>query len=285
MTRRAPPLASAAALGALAALVTVTLAAPRAADAAEPRKSVAVLEYRAGVEGAAGLAARLASRLAQTAALTVIDPAEARRRLPRVDSEVARCAGDPMCVARLGARLSVDEVLLVAVSQLGDVVLALQRIDVVAAETGPHLAETLPPGQDPDDEKLIGWLRQLYPPEVFKRFGSIAVSANVDGAELQLNGQKRGLTPLAGPLRVPAPRAYRLNVAKPGYVPFSARIDVLPDATVEVRAELSPREGTAWYKRWYLWAIVGGAVAGGAIGVAAYATRPDDSKVAGAIRW
>jgi len=257
----------------------------RAADAPAQRRSVAVIEYRAGVQLAAGVGDRLAQALRKAAALTVVDHPEAQRRLgPRIDSDVARCAGEAACVAAIGARLEVDEVLLVGVSQLGDVVLSLQRIDVDRAEVGARLAETLEADQELDDARLLAWLKKLYPPEVFRRYGFIAVTSNVDGATVTINGQDRGRTPLpgAGRIRVFAPRSYRVNLSKRGFLPFDARIDVLPDATVSVRAELVPTEGqVAWYKRWYLWAIVGGIAAAGAIGVTVYATRPDDQHVSG----
>jgi len=73
------------------------------------------------------------------------------------------------------------------------------------------------------------------------RFGSIAITTNVDGAKVMINGKEGGVTPLAGHLKVPAPASYDVSLAKKGYLPFSARINVPPDATVEVRAELTPR--------------------------------------------
>ena len=263
----------------LSILVAAVAFSARADEEVAKKKSVAVLEYRSGSVSVAGIGGRLATQLKKTSSLAVVDPAEAKRRFARVEAEVARCAGNPTCVAQLGARLDVDEILLMGVSQLGDVVLTLQRIDVEDAKVGPHLAETLPEDQEIDDVKLLAWLQQLYPPEVFKRFGFIAITADRDGASVTVNGQPRGETPI-DKLKVPAPKNYRLTIEKDGFVPFAAKIDVLPDATVEVRAELPPvGEDTAWYKRWYLWAIVGGVVAAGAIGVAVYATRPDDQHV------
>src|SRR6185295_19149810 len=94
----------------------------------------------------------------------------------------------------------------------------------------------------------------------------------------------QGETPLPGKIRVLAPRGYRVSVTRPGYTPFAARIDVVPDASVEVRAELSREEAPVpWYKRWYVWGIVGGVVAGAAIRTAIYMTRPDEEHDAGVI--
>lgn len=61
---------------------------------ADDRRTVAVLEYRAGARGARDIGTRLARLLRDTAALNVVDLPEARRKLPKVDAEVARCAGE-----------------------------------------------------------------------------------------------------------------------------------------------------------------------------------------------
>jgi PEGA domain len=244
-----------------------------------PKKVVAVLEYRAGAKGAVGIGERLAKLLKANAAFEVIDPMEARRRSARIDGEVAKCSGDAMCVGTLGERIGADEVLLVGVSQLGDVVLAMQRIDARKGESGARLAESLAADTEPMDDELLGWLRQLYPPEAFRRYAAIQVMADVDGAEVTLNGEASGKTPIGHALEVRAPASYRVKIEKPGYVPFQAKIDVLPDATVEVRATLSPRaQPQPWFKRWYVWAAVGGAVAIAGAGVAIYyGTRTDQS--------
>jgi len=118
-----------------------------AAEQGEVRRRVAVLEHRANVQRLARLAERLAATLEKTAAFVVIDPEEARRRMSDISAEVANCAGNTVCISRLGAELHADEVLLVGVSQLGDVVLALERIDVAHHSMGPRLAETLPADQ------------------------------------------------------------------------------------------------------------------------------------------
>jgi hypothetical protein len=238
---------------------------------AEDKRTVAVLEYRAGARGAKDIGLRLARLLRETAALNVIDAQEARRKLPRVDGEVAKCGGEAMCVGNIGEQLGANEVLLVGVSQLGDVIIALQRIDSKRGEAGARLAESLPADKDISDEMALGWLRQLFPPETFNRFGTIAVDADQAGAAVSLNGNAAGKTPLPEPVKVRAPATYKLKVEKSGFVPFQARVDILPDANVEVHATLvrESRE-VPWYKKWYVWAIVGGAVAAGGAATAIY---------------
>jgi hypothetical protein len=262
---------------AAAALIVLLGALPARA---EKRQSVVVLEYRAGAKGVPGIGERVAKLLGETAALEVFGPQEARRRGgARMDADLARCGGDALCVGTLGEQLGADEVLLIGVSQLGDLVLAMQRIDAHRGEARARLAESLSRDEDASDETILGWLKQLFPAEVFKRYGRIKVIADLRGAQVSLNGEAQGKTPLAAPLEVRAPATYQVSVQKPGYVPFEATIDVLPDGTVEVKARLVQKEGKLpWYKRWYVWAAVGGAVAAAGIGVAVYfGTRVDET--------
>jgi hypothetical protein len=253
----------------------LALLVPLAAEG-EERRRAAVLEYRGGVDKAPDLAAALADRLKKTAALEVFDLAEVRRRNPRVDAEIAKCAGDVECTARAGVKLSVDEVLLVAMSQLGDLVVNIQRIDSVTGKvTGAPLSAVLSASRAVDEAQIDAWLHQLYGPEVFKRYGYISVIANVEGAVVTINGKVMGETPLDGKLRVLAPRNYKVSLTKKDRVPFTARLDVVPDATQEVRAEMpEATQKTPWYKRWYPWAIVGGAVAAGAVSVLVWKLQP-----------
>ncbi len=251
----------------VAAVVLLCVGAAHADD----KRTVAVLEYRAGARGARDIGLRLGRLLRDTAALNVIDLQEARRKLPKVDAEVARCGGEAMCVGAIGEQLGANEVLLVGVSQLGDIIIALQRIDAKRGEAGARLAESLPPDAAITDDQALGWLRQLFPPETFRRFGSIAVDADQTGAAVSLNGEPAGKTPLAEPVKVRAPATYKLKVEKSGFVAFQARVDVLPDANVEVHATLvRESKEVPWYKRWYVWAAVGGALAAGGAATAIY---------------
>ena len=261
----------------VAAILVVTALAAHAGE----RKTVAVLEYRAGARGARDIGLKLARLLRATAALDIIDAQDARRKLPKVDAEVARCGGEAACVGNIGVQLGAEEVLLVGVSQLGDIVIALSRIDARRGEAGARLAESLPPDGDVTDEQALNWLKQLFPPDVFRRYGSIAIDADQAGAQVTLNGNGAGRTPLLQPVKVRAPATYNLKVAKSGFVPFQARVDVLPDANVEVHATLvKESRDVPWYKRWYVWAVVGGALAAGGAATAIYfGTRFDPSPV------
>jgi hypothetical protein len=253
-------------------------------------EGVVVFEYRNDVKALADLPERVTQALTQNTSLRVITLTEARRRLgPGMDAEVARCDGETRCLSQVGLRLGVREVLLLAVSQLGDVVLALQRIAVAEQKVTGRFADSIVVGQAIDEARILSWLQQLFPPDTFKRYGQIQVSANVGGAQIYVNSKASGNTPLASALQVLAPGNYRILVEKPKFLPFQAAVTVMPDTTVEVSATLvSEQKQTPWYRRWYVWT---GIIAGvGAVAATAVAVKlgtevppPDTTQLPGTI--
>lgn len=230
---------------------------------------VAVLEYRAGTSGAAGVARSIAQELQRLTAHRVLSTRDARRQYgSQLDSAVAQCRGDAACIARVGASLRCDEVLLVGISQLGDVILAIQRIQVSSGRVVARVADSFSDQRRLAPGLLRRYLRRLLPPEDFKRYGKIIIRTDVIGDDVAVDDVDRGKTPLP-PLTVPAPGRYTVRVTRPGHTDFVARLDVLPEATVEVKPSLSllghkPR----WYEKWWVWALVGGVVAGSATALA-----------------
>lgn len=236
--------------------------APARAERA-PGKSIAVLEFRGGTTGMKNVGTRLARILRKHTSHPIVDGDDARRLAgPRIDAEVARCSGEARCIALLGQQLGVDEVLLVGVSELGDLILALQIVDVGTAQVVSRVADSLPRGADPDDASLETYATRLLPPADFVRFGTLRIDADVAGAAVEVAGRTRGETPLP-PLEVEAPATLDLRVSKDGYVDFRARVDVLPDATVAVNAAMTLRPGSAWYQKWWVWTIAGGVIVAG----------------------
>ena len=231
-----------------------------AGGAAAARRKVAVLEFRAGTQSVSHVGARLAEVLRRATGLEVVGPDDARRIGGlEIDAEVARCRGEVTCVSAVGAKLGVDEVVLAGVSELGDVILVLQRVGVQGGQVLARIAESVPKGKEPDAAALEGYLKRLLPREDFLRYGTLRIRANVEGAEVVIGGRARGRTPLE-PIQVAAPARVDLRVSKAGYVPYTLQIDVPPEAVVEVKPVLTRREG-AWYARWWVWAIAGGVAA------------------------
>lgn len=241
------------------ALSASALAQPKRAD---PKRRVALLEYRAGSPELEAIDVRLGAILKSLTSLDVIGAQEARNTYgSRLDKDVVRCSGESACIAKIGAQIHADEVLLIGVSEFGDVILTVQRIDVRSTKVKTRLAETLAPGETPDRKRLEGYLKRLMPKSDFIQFGTIRIDANIAGATVELDDMPRGKTPVM-PIRVRAPATYRITLTKPGYIPFNASVAVPPDGSVDVRPTLSRRVKTAWYKSWWLAAAVGTVVAG-----------------------
>jgi hypothetical protein len=243
------------------------------------KRKVAVLEYRAGSSALAGIEGRVAALLRTKTSLTVIDADEARKTYGgKLDGDIVTCAGDAPCIARIGNKIGAREVLLVGVSEFGDVILTLQRIDVQARDVSMRIAEALAEDAEPDDDALTGYVKRVLPESDFLRYGTIRVSANLAGAKVFLGDKPQGTTPIEA-IVVRAPATYELKLTKGGYTPFSAQVQVPPDGEVAVDARLT-REGGArpWYAHWYVAAIAAVVVAGG-VGLGVYLAQDTPTSV------
>ncbi|MEO8705055.1 MAG: PEGA domain-containing protein [Kofleriaceae bacterium] len=262
-------------------LVVVLLLAATAAHAdPDPKRKVAVLEYRAQSTGLPGIAARITAALAKQTSLQVIGPDQTRTLYGEsLDATLVKCGGEADCVSKIGKKVGAAEVILVGVSELGDVILTMQRIDVTGRSVSNRLADSLAAGAQPSDAQLDGYLSRLLPPGDFLRFGVIDIIASEQGAAVTVGGEKRGITPLT-PLTLRAPATYEIRVEKIGFEPFSTQVKLPPDGELRVRAQLQrPGAKTAWYSRWYVLAGMGVLVAGAAGGAIYFATAEDSDRV------
>jgi hypothetical protein len=251
-------------------IAAITAAAARAGADPDPRRKVSVLEYRAGSSALPGIARRLVATLSHQTSLVVIGQDQTRAMYgDPLDQVLVKCAGEATCVAKIGQKAGVAEVILIGVSELGDVILTMQRIDVARREVTGRVADSLAAGSAPSDAAISGYVQRLLPPSDFLRFGVIDIVANLAGAAVSVGGQPRGVTPVEA-LVLPAPASYDIRVEKTGYVPFTTRVALPPDAEIKVEAQLSRRGGdAAWYQHWYVLAAAGVVVAG-ATGTAIY---------------
>jgi PEGA domain len=229
----------------------------------DPRRKVSVLEYRAGSSALPGIAARVVASLARQTSLKVIGHDQTRAMYgDHLDQVLVKCAGEATCLARIGQKIGASEVILVGVSELGDVILTMQRIDVADRSVASRVADSLAAGAAPSDAQIAGYVNRLLPPGDFLRFGTLDIVANLPGAAVTLGGAPHGITPIET-LRLRAPASYDIRVEKTGYVPFSTRVALPPDGEIKVEAQLTRRGAeAAWYQRWYVLAAAGLVVAG-----------------------
>ncbi len=256
----------------LALIVSLSLAfgAHVAFAEPDPKRKVSVLEYRSGSSAMPGIAKRLLAEMGKQTSLQLLGPDQTRTIYgDQLDQALVKCAGDGECIAIIGKKVGAAEVILVGVSELGDVILTLQRIDVPGRTVVTRVADSLAASSTPSEDQLNGYLARLLAPGDFIRYGVIDIVANLAGASVTVGGESRGVTPIQ-PLKLHAPATYQIRVEKTGYVPFTTKVALPPDGEIKVEAELSRRgAGSAWYQRWYVLAGAGLLVAGAA-GTAIY---------------
>lgn len=244
----------------------------------DPKRKVVVLEYRSGSSALQGIAARLLDTMNEQTSLQLLGPDQTRTVYgDQLDQTIVTCAGDAACIAAIGKKVGAADVLLIGISELGDVILTMQRIEVARGAVVTRIADSLATGTTPSDDQINGYLARLLAPGDFVRYGVIDIVANLAGAAVTVAGQARGLTPIPA-LKLPAPASYEIRVEKAGFVPFTTRIALPPDGEIKVEATLSRRGSEpAFYQRW--WFIAGlGVVAVGAGAGIYFATRePGDS--------
>lgn len=259
----------------LAVALCILLALPAAARAEpDPRRKVIVLEYRSGSSALQGISRRVVGAIGEQTSLAVLAPDQARAVYgDHLDQVLGKCAGDAACIAKIGQKAAAAEVILIGVSELGDVILTMQRIDVASREVSARIADSLAEGATPTDAQVDAYLQRLLPPSDFLRFGMIEIVANLAGASVTVGTERRGETPLP-PLKLPAPAAYEIRVEKAGFLPYRTKIALPPEGEIKVEANLArPGASPAWYQRWYVVAGLGLVVAGAGGTAIYFATR------------
>lgn len=268
------------------ALATVCVLATPARAELDPRRKVVVIEYRAGSSALPNVVAQLVAEMSRQTSLQVLGPDQTKALYgEQLDQAIVKCGGDADCVAKIGAKVGAAEVVLVGVSELGDVILTMQRIDVRSHNVSARIADSLAATAAPTEDQLGYYLTKLLPPSDFLRFGIIAITSSEPGAAVTVGGEARGVTPIE-PLKLRAPAKYPIRIEKAGFVPFTTTVQLPPDSELKVEAELSRRGGgTAWYQKWYV--LTGIAIGAGLVGGGIYfATRepPDSVDVGGVFK-
>ena len=244
----------------------------------DPKRKVVVIEYRSGSSALPGIAKRVVETMTKLTSLQLLGPDQTRTIYgDQLDQAIAKCSGDAACIAAIGKKVGAADVLLVGVSELGDVILTVQRIEVAKGEVVTRIADSLAATAVPSDDQINGYLTRLLSPADFMRYGVIDIVANLAGAAVTVGGTSRGLTPIEA-LKLPAPATYEIRVEKEGFTPFTTKVALPPDGEIKVEAALSLRGGeSAWYGRWYVLAGAGVLIAGAAGTAIYFGTRSETS--------
>ena len=255
-------------------VILCLLASLAHADEVDPKRKIIVLEYRSGSSAMPHIADRIVSLLSKETSLSVRGP-DATRAVygEHLDLVIVKCAGEAECVARIGQKVGASEVIMIGVSELGDVILTIQRIDVATRTVSSRLADSISGGQFPNDAKLDGYLKKLLPASDFLRYGVIDIISSESGALVTVGGQQRGTTPIPA-LKLKAPASYDIRIEKRGFQPFTTSVQLPADGELRVRANLArPGGAPAWWQHWYVLAPAAVVVAGAAGGTIYFATQ------------
>ena len=267
---------------------------PAAAAPSAIGKRIAVLEFDAlgmDADKVTRLEALFRVELERLAGAASPSPREIQRALR--GTALARCTGESRCLAAIGKKLAVDLVVTGNVAELGDSYVV--NIKVVDAKSAAELRRIASDPLRGNPDELIDAVRvaayRLLAPE--RLLGGITVLADIDGAEVRLDGAPVGKTPLARPIHDLSLGHHKLEVTAAGYSPFvedvlvrfqkTTRVLVKLDAASEDAAAAEARRRAAlvqrpaavqaperWYqKTWFLvTAGVAAVVVGGYVGYA-----------------
>lgn len=200
-------------------------------------------------------------------------------RRVRARPEHRDCGSETSCLVSMGKLLGVEVVVAGNVAALGDAyVVNIKAIEVAGGAELSRVASE-PLRGNPDDliENVRVAAYRLLDPDSLR--GSITVLADIEGAEVKLDGKAVGKTPLAAPIVGVPVGTHELRVIARGYSPFRESVEVAFQKTSRVVVSLSgeepiaaapagPVERRPFYKSGWFWAgvgVVAAAVVAGAL--------------------
>lgn len=92
----------------------------------------------------------------------------------------------------------------------------------------------------------------------------VSLTGRPTGAMVFLDGELVGRAPLEAPLRVTAGQ-HHLELRLDDFAPHRQTLDLQPGQAVDLEIELE--HARSWYQRWWIWTLVGVALAGAALGI------------------
>jgi hypothetical protein len=170
-----------------------------------------------------------------------------------------RCGTGPACISGLGELAGIPWVIAGEVRLIGGrVITELVLVDTAKKTVVSRAAVESggPPGHGHMEELAVA----MFEPEQYR--GSLELSCAVEGAEVFLDGEKVGSTPLEQPLAGIVAGKHKLEVKKLGHQPFSREIRINMGESRRVVA-LLPEERrlheapTPFYKHWAFYTFGG----------------------------
>ena len=236
------------------------------------RTSFAVLDLTAaGVseQAAVNLTQVLSSEIRRVEGTTVVSRDDIRAMLQMQEDKDRLGCAEASCLAEIGGALGVERLVAGSVGKLADsYVVSLRLIAVQGSRVENRVMETFSGSED----QLMGAVRHagrrlvgIEPAEP----GSVSVGSTEKGAELLVDEQRRGTIPQPPVGGLPAGK-HALRVARSGFYDWVGDVYVDPAETTTVWVGLKARP-VPWYKKWWVWTIIGGVGLSGTVAVLAVA--------------
>lgn len=203
-------------------------------------------------------------------------PQPSRRDIERsVTSAEQNCTGEEKCLTAIGKRLGVEYVVTGTVGSLGDnYVLNIKVVDVATGKSQRIQSDPLRGSPDELIEGVrVAAYRLLAPQQIH---GSLQIQSDLIGAEVTLDGNKLGKTPLpnGGVVSKLPLGKHRLRVEAKSYDPFDSDVEVHFQKVSPVVVRLLQATGTVgtgktvykerspiYTKPWFIGAVGVGVVA------------------------
>ncbi len=226
------------------AILLAVLLAPAVALAKAPAKPqrVAVHPLRSlglDADTVARLEDILRASVKRVPGVRAIPAARVRAAIDGKDGGVPlHCGGKAGCLATLGQRLHADLVIYGAVGGLGDrYTITLRAVSAADGKVVQRASESVGGKREVLIDGITRTAYELLRPDLY--VGSIRVKCPVAGAEVQIDGQDRGQTPLAHPITGLAPGRHALKILKTGYSDFDKFVEVRFQRTTVVTIDLA----------------------------------------------
>lgn len=147
---------------------------------------------------------------------------------------------------------------------------------------------------------------ELWISELQKRVGSVKLNINAEGAQIYIDRNKTGISPLTNPIILNI-GTHNLNITKNGYQNYEKTFEVFAETEKQIQINLIKTQNnlpdneidrnnskiittsnqkiitnepaTPFYRSWWFWTIVGVVAAGATIGTVLYITKPFEEEI------
>ena len=230
----------------LAIAATASAAAPPATpSAAAPTQRLAVLKVVAqGVppDVAETLTQVIAEQASKTPGFNAISQSEIGALLGVERQKQMLGCGDASCLAEIGGALGAKLVLSGSLGKVGEsYVLQLQLLDTGKAQVKARESKTVTPGKDDRGNPLSAESQLPAVARDLVNFVLVGTHLVTDGkimlaitpatSKIVVDGETKGLAPLAGPLTL-SQGPHKLHIEADGYLPIDSQFDVVPGQTI-----------------------------------------------------